>query len=175
MRELPAWVAKALEDASADGTEYDFGNPVDWSEKDDGSVVVITSAGQKVVVAPDGTTEIVMGPGYAEPEVVEAEPLPEGPPPPLDPIEPGLTSATVSWPTEPTEVLLVPDPHAQVELELDRVERFQGEDGQWYFRGVARNGEVVYPSEGYADKRGAGNAGRALAKRFEVSFVEAES
>lgn len=164
MRELPAWVANALEEASADGTEYDFGNPVDWSEKDDGSVVVITSAGQKVVVAPDGTTEILMGPGYAKPEVVEAEPLPEAPPAPLDPIEPGAT----------TEATSAPDA-GQDDLELDRVERFQGEDGQWYFRGVGTNGEIVYPSEGYADKRGAGNAGRALAKRFEVSFVEAES
>lgn len=57
-------------------------------------------------------------------------------------------------------------------VELDRVERFRGKDEQWYFHGVATNGEIVYPSQGYADKRGAGRPARSLADRFGVDVVD---
>lgn len=40
-------------------------------------------------------------------------------------------------------------------MTTDRIEIFRGEDGDWYFRRVARNGERGNPSEGYTRRSGA--------------------
>lgn len=37
----------------------------------------------------------------------------------------------------------------------DRAELYQGADGQWYYRVLAGNGEVIADSEGYVAKRDA--------------------
>lgn len=122
---------------------------------------VVTDAGQKVRVSSDGTVELLVGPGIAGPEIVDAAaavPAPSG----LAPEPPEAILAESPGPLPPT------DPG----VELDRVERFPGKDGRWYFHGVARNGEIVYPSEGYASKRNAGRPARTLADRFGVDVAD---
>jgi len=57
-------------------------------------------------------------------------------------------------------------------LQLLRVEEFTGEDRQYYFAGVAVNGEIVYPSEGYANGRDRHAAAEALAEAFGVEVVD---
>lgn len=59
-------------------------------------------------------------------------------------------------------------------IQLDRVETFKGEDGQFYFAGVAVNNEVVFPSEGYKTKRDRDHAADSLADKFGVKLAERE-
>jgi hypothetical protein len=40
---------------------------------------------------------------------------------------------------------------------------WKGADGQWYMHGVARNGETVIPSQGYATKQKAEQTRKRLA------------
>jgi len=47
-----------------------------------------------------------------------------------------------------------------------RFELFQGIAGDWYFRLIGRNGEIVMASEGYASKY---NANRAIARVAIIS------
>lgn len=39
-----------------------------------------------------------------------------------------------------------------MDTNVSTIEVFQGEDGQWYWRAKARNGEIVATSEGYVSK-----------------------
>jgi uncharacterized protein YegP (UPF0339 family) len=57
-------------------------------------------------------------------------------------------------------------------IQLLRVEEFKGDDEQFYFAGVAVNGEIVYPSEGYSDTRSRHSAAEALAEAFGVEVVD---
>lgn len=126
----------------------------------EGAAYAVTDAGQKVRVRADGSVELLMGPDTAGPEIIDTT---------------GPLAAAALTIVETAEVIRPespPLPPADPGLELDRVERFPGADGQWYFHGVARNGEIVYPSEGYASKRNAGRPARSLADRFGVDVVD---
>jgi len=54
-----------------------------------------------------------------------------------------------------------------------RFEVFRGEDGQWYFRVVGGNGEIMSQSEGYTTRS---NARRAVATfRRRIAEMSADS
>jgi uncharacterized protein YegP (UPF0339 family) len=57
-------------------------------------------------------------------------------------------------------------------IQLLRVEEFRGEDDQFYFAGVAVNGEIVYPSEGYSNAGDRHSAAASLASAFGVDVVD---
>jgi len=161
-------------EAALDADPRGFGDveALRYDELED-ALYVVTTAGQKVRIGADGVVELLVGPEIAGPEVIDLTTTGGTLTGPLSALEPG---DDVTQKTSPSELQPepLPDDSGRIEddVELDRVERFRGEDGQWYFRGIARNGEIVYPSEGYEDKRGAGNAGRALARRFDVDLVD---
>jgi uncharacterized protein YegP (UPF0339 family) len=153
-----------------------------------GEVTVVTWAGQKARVNPAGEVQLLLGPATAGTELVEA-PAPAAPAaevsddlPPLEAAEgaAGATAAPVpaSPPLEEArtqEILAAFEQGEPAELiELHRVERFRGRDGLWYFRGLARNGEIVYASEGYRRRGDATRAARSLAARFGVEVGDAE-
>ena len=54
---------------------------------------------------------------------------------------------------------------------MDRYEVFEGTDGQFYFRRVASNGEIVASSEGYEDR----DSAVAEATRQASSLAEVEA
>jgi uncharacterized protein YegP (UPF0339 family) len=47
---------------------------------------------------------------------------------------------------------------------VDFLEVFQGKDHQWYYRGKSNNGEVLFTSEGYAQRGGAVEAANLVAR-----------
>jgi len=51
-----------------------------------------------------------------------------------------------------------------------RFEYWRGWDGDWYFHGIARNGKIVFPSEGYTRKENC-LKGIAAAKTIAASDV----
>jgi uncharacterized protein YegP (UPF0339 family) len=57
-------------------------------------------------------------------------------------------------------------------IQLLRVEEFRGEDGDHYFAGVAVNGEIVFPSEGYSNASDRNTAAESLAEAFGVEVVD---
>jgi uncharacterized protein YegP (UPF0339 family) len=57
-------------------------------------------------------------------------------------------------------------------VQLSKVEEFRGEDNQFYFAGVAVNGEIVFPSEGYSNAGDRNSAAEALAEAFGVEVVD---
>lgn len=57
-------------------------------------------------------------------------------------------------------------------IQLDRVEEFTGENGEFYFAGVGLNGEIVYPSEGYSNTRDRHVGAESLAEAFGVEVVD---
>lgn len=142
-----------------------FGTLLDWREEARGtaattrSFVAVTDAGQKVRITVE--VNLLVGPDIAGPERLEA-----GAAAPVVLEETGSLA-----PLEP-EVPASSAPIADAGVELDRVERFPGADGRWYFHGVATNGEIVYPSQGYESKRNAGRPARTLADRFGVEVLD---
>lgn len=52
---------------------------------------------------------------------------------------------------------------------VKRVEVFEGRDGQWYWRAVAGNGEIVSASEGYVSKWNAKRGARRLFPRARLT------
>lgn len=57
-------------------------------------------------------------------------------------------------------------------IQLLRVEEFKGSNDEFYFAGVAVNGEIVYPSEGYSNTRDRHSAAESLAEAFGVEVVD---
>jgi len=55
--------------------------------------------------------------------------------------------------------------------EPDRFEVFKGKDGQWYFRRVAANGEIVSSSEGYKRRKDAVDECHREDKHLAVDLV----
>lgn len=52
---------------------------------------------------------------------------------------------------------------------IDLMEVFQGKDDQWYYRAKSNNGEILFTSEGYKEKRNATDYAVWLADQHEVS------
>lgn len=156
------------------GAVVSFDRVLSWREDPaTGDVIFVTDAGHKIRVSAAGAVEVLLGPQGPAAELVEApEPVQpiEAVAEDLPPLEPLEEPAAV--PAEPPALDAAGQQEA-LELDLARVERFHGAGGLWYFRGVARNGEIVYPSEGYVRKADATRAARALATRFGVEVTDA--
>ncbi len=117
----------------------------EWS---DPVLVVVTSAGQKLRLSPDGT-EILKGPASAGAAVRTAPPLPLPAEEPEDlmPLIEDDPDIAIDGAGDP---LVVP-PAGRA----DRYEVFRGDDDLWYIRRIAANGEPVATSEGHVNRKDA--------------------
>jgi uncharacterized protein YegP (UPF0339 family) len=111
----------------------------EWSEP---VLIVVTAAGQKLRLCADGT-EILKGPASAGAPVRVAAPLPLPAEEPDD-LPPLLEESDVAFDSAGDPLVVPP--------REDHWEVFKGDDGDWYIRRIAPNGEPVAISEGHVNR-----------------------
>ncbi|MEX0755694.1 MAG: DUF1508 domain-containing protein [Actinomycetota bacterium] len=189
---------KTLEQRAAEALEIDVDDVLGSRLESDGNLIAVTRFGEKVRIPKGrGEIELLVGPGaqpelFDPPEISEdaAEDLPQ-----LDQTQsPAAAEAgqrqrdaaaedlEVERPEESTGELKAtdPDPDPAVDPEgdpegdrKDRFEVFKGEDGKFYFRRIAPNGEIVASSEAYQRQKDAIEeaSSQAAAEGLEVEKV----
>ncbi|MEX2439678.1 MAG: DUF1508 domain-containing protein [Actinomycetota bacterium] len=183
---------KTLEQRAAEALEIDVDDVLGTRLESDGNLIAVTKFGEKVRIPKGrGEIELLVGPGaqpelFDPPEISEdaAEDLPQ-----LDQTQsPAAAEAgqrqrdaaaeglEVERPAESTGELKATDPDPEGDPEGDRKDRFEvfkGEDGKFYFRRIAPNGEIVASSEAYQRQKDAIEeaSSQAAAEGLEVEKV----
>jgi uncharacterized protein YegP (UPF0339 family) len=143
-----------------------------------GAVIVVTDAGVKARVTPDGDVEHLVGP-QAAPDIYEP---PEFTPTDTDDVAAGAEDLPPLEPTEPSSGLEPTEPTPQDSQDSqdsqdkpDHFEVFKGEDDQFYVRQVDAAGEIVFASEGYEKQKEAKEAAELAADGREVKVVRGKA
>src|SRR3954468_8495485 len=58
-----------------------------------------------------------------------------------------------------------------MESNVGRLEVFEGEDGQYYYRAIGRNGETLNTSEGYTRRATAADEAGKVYPNIKITFV----